>query len=255
MASPTLADLLSQPEPPSASAPPLLVAEDLFKTYRKGPVGVPVLQGVNLTVRQGEFVAVIGQSGSGKSTLLHLLGTLDRPDSGEVRFEGNRIDNLPAAGRDILRNRHIGMIFQAYHLMPELSALENVLAPAMIRFGVMSYLKRRRQIRRRGEELLERVGLGHRCRHKPREMSGGEMQRVAIARSLMSCPRLLLADEPTGNLDRENGDEVLKLLGELHRDEQLTVVMVTHDPQIAARADRTVTLASGKMQAAGAQAA
>lgn len=236
------------PQPPAPSPQPLLAARDLFKTYHKGDVAAPVLQGVDLTVEAGELLAVVGQSGSGKSTLLHLLATLDRPDAGEVHFEGHRVDNLHPAGRDILRNRHFGMIFQAYHLMPELTALENILAPAMIRFGVFAYWRQRRQLRDRAKELLDTVGLGHRLTHKPRELSGGEMQRTAIARALMSGPKLLLADEPTGNLDKENGDEVLTLLRDLNRRAGLTVVMVTHDLGIAARADRTVTLVGGKVQ-------
>ncbi|MEM6330624.1 MAG: ABC transporter ATP-binding protein [Planctomycetota bacterium] len=236
---------------PHANAPaPLLEARGVYKTYHKGAVAAPVLQGVDLAVSPGELLAVVGQSGSGKSTLLHLLATLDRPDAGQVRFEGNRIDNLPASGRDVLRNRHLGMIFQSYHLMPELTALENVLAPAMIRYGVLGYWRRRRSLRERADQLLHTVGLGHRLTHKPRELSGGEMQRTAIARALMSSPRLLLADEPTGNLDRENGDEVLRLLRELNRESGLTVVMVTHDRSIALQADRTVTLSSGRVEVA-----
>ena len=227
---------------------PLLRSRGLFKTYRKGAIGVPVLHGVDLEVRAGELLAIVGQSGSGKSTLLHLLGTLDRPDDGELYFEGHRIDTLGRRGRDILRNRHFGMIFQAYHLLPELSAIENVLAPAMVRHGVFAYWGRRRSLRKRAEELLELVGLGHRTNHRPRELSGGEMQRAAIARALMNEPRLLLADEPTGNLDRATGEGVLELLRTLNRERGLTVVMVTHDRSIAASADRTVTLVEGRAQ-------
>ena len=225
----------------------VLKTERLFKTYRKGKVHTPVLQGVNLAVEQGEILAIVGQSGSGKSTLLHLLATLDQPDDGQIYFEGHRVDHLAPTGRDILRNRHFGMIFQAYHLMPELSALENVLAPAMIRHGILGYWRRRTQLRQRASELLELVGLSHRVRHKPRELSGGEMQRTAIARALMSRPKLLLADEPTGNLDKENGDEVLSLLRKLNEQQGLTVVMVTHDLSIASQAHRTVELVGGKV--------
>lgn len=255
---PTLAELMPTSQTVTSassvasrpSGKPLLAARDLFKTYRKGNVQAPVLQGVDLEVAPGEMLAIVGQSGSGKSTLLHLLGTLDKPDAGEVYFEGHRIDNLRPAGRDLLRNRHLGMIFQAYHLMPELSALENVLAPVMIRHGVLSYWSKRRQYRERATELLNTVGLGHRLTHKPRELSGGEMQRTAIARALMSQPKLLLADEPTGNLDQQTGEEILSLLEKLKAEQQLTVVMVTHDTQIAARADRTVLLAEGRVQKA-----
>lgn len=226
----------------------ILNARGLFKTYRKGAVTAPVLEGVDLSVRQGELLSVVGQSGSGKSTLLHLLATLDRPDRGEIYFSEQRIDNLPVWRRDLLRNRYLGMIFQAYHLMPELTALENVLAPALIRHSVLSYFRNRRELRSRAEELLNTVGLGHRTTHRPRELSGGEMQRTAIARALMLEPKLLLADEPTGNLDQENGQEVLHLLKRLNAEQGLTIVMVTHDLQIAAQSHRSVLLAGGKVQ-------
>ena len=244
----TSVSLQSQiPNPKSQILPSLLSATGIVKTYSKGSHLVPVLRGVNLSVGVGEFVAIIGQSGSGKSTLLHLLGTLDQPDAGEIHFEGHRIDHLPAASRDILRNRHIGLIFQFYHLLPELTALENVLAPMMIRHGVWSYWWKQREYRRRAEELLNLVGLSHRLTHKPRELSGGEMQRTAIARALMSQPQLLLADEPTGNLDRATGEGILTLLRRLNTDHGLSIVMVTHDPRIAAGAHRTIELVEGRV--------
>ena len=239
---------------PAADAEPahaaLLSASGVYKSYRKGPLGIPVLQNVDLAVREGEFVAIIGPSGCGKTTLLHLLATLDTPDAGQIHFEGNRIDNLPTAGRDILRNRHFGMIFQFYHLLPELTTLENVLTPAMIGSGLLSYMRQRRQHRERATAMLEMVGLAHRLKHKPRELSGGEMQRTAIARALVSNPRVLLADEPTGNLDKATGEEILSLLRRLNREQNLTIVMVTHDGRIAESADRTVTLVDGRVQAA-----
>jgi lipoprotein-releasing system ATP-binding protein len=228
----------------------LLAAKKLAKSYRKGKVEIPVLRGVDFAVRPGEFVAIVGQSGSGKSTLLHLLGTLDAPDSGEIVFEGNRIDNLPARGRDVLRNRHFGMIFQFYHLLPELTTLENVLAPVMIRLGVLSYLWQRQAHVERAKKLLDMVGLSHRLTHKPRELSGGEMQRTAIARALIAEPKLLLADEPTGNLDQKTGGEILEILKRLNREEGLTILMVTHDQAIARQADRTVRLVEGRVAAA-----
>jgi lipoprotein-releasing system ATP-binding protein len=231
------------------SGPPLIAAKGLVKSYRKGRVEVPVLRGVDFAVRPGEFVAIVGQSGSGKSTLLHLLGTLDAPDDGEIRFEGNRIDNLPARGRDVLRNKYFGMIFQFYHLLPELSTLENVLAPIMIRYGVLSYYWHRRQHLERARQLLDMVGLSHRLTHQPRELSGGEMQRTAIARALIAQPKLLLADEPTGNLDQQTGGDILSLLKKLNRDQGLTILMVTHDQAIARQADRTVRLVEGKVAA------
>ena len=233
---------------PQAST--ILATRDLFKSYRKGPLGIPVLQGIDMSVRAGEFLAIVGQSGCGKSTLLHLLCTLDAPDSGEICFEGNRIDNLPSAGRDILRNRYFGMVFQFYHLLPELTMLENVLAPAMIGEGVLGYWRRRSGYHERAREMLELVGLGHRLKHKPRELSGGEMQRTAIARALVARPRVLLADEPTGNLDKHTGEEIMAILRRLNREQNLTIVMVTHDQHIADQADRTVTLVDGRVAAA-----
>jgi lipoprotein-releasing system ATP-binding protein len=227
-----------------------LACAGLFKSYRKGSLGIPVLQGIDLEVREGEFLAIVGPSGCGKSTLLHLLGTLDQPDAGEVRFQGHRIDNLPSSARDLLRNKHFGMIFQAYHLLPELSTLENILAPALIAEGMLGYWMRRSGHRRRAYELLDVVGLAHRARHKPRELSGGEMQRAAIARALLSRPKVLMADEPTGNLDRATGEQIMHTLCELNRREKLTIVMVTHDPLIAGQADRTVQLVEGRIQKA-----
>ena len=225
----------------------LLRAAGLQKSYRKGQHVVPVLCGVDFQVRPGELVAVCGQSGCGKSTLLHLLGTLDAPDAGEIHFEGHRIDNLAPRGRDVLRNKFFGMIFQFYHLLPELSTLENVLAPLMIQCGVFSYWRQKRQFASRAKSLLEMVGLSHRLTHKPRELSGGEMQRTAIARALIARPKLLLADEPTGNLDQKTGGEILSLLKRLNREQGLTIVMVTHDQAIARQADRTVRLVEGKV--------
>ncbi len=227
---------------------PLLSAKKVFKSYRKSKHIIPVLRGVDFSIWPGEFVAVVGQSGSGKTTLLHLLGTLDAPDAGEIHFEGNRIDNLPCQARDVLRNRYFGMIFQFYHLLPELTTLENVLAPKMIGQGVLRYWFHRRQHAEEARHLLDLVGLGHRLSHKPKELSGGEMQRAAIARALVANPQLLLADEPTGNLDRQTGQEIMDLLRSLNRRQNLTIVMVTHDQTIAALADRTVRLVEGLVE-------
>jgi lipoprotein-releasing system ATP-binding protein len=221
---------------------------NLWKSYRKGPVEVPVLRGVSLGVRQGELLAIVGQSGSGKSTLLHLLGTLDAPDRGEIHYAGGRIDNLPSKNRDRLRNTRFGMIFQFYHLLPELNTLENVLAPLMITHGVWSYLSHRGSLRARAKELLELVGLSHRLKHRPRELSGGEMQRAAIARALITQPDLVLADEPTGNLDQSTGQEIIRILRDLNRRQNLTIVMVTHDRAIADQADRIVRLVNGRIE-------
>jgi lipoprotein-releasing system ATP-binding protein len=232
-------------------ASPLLTAVDLHKTYRKHAIQVPVLRGVDLAARAGEFLSVVGASGSGKSTLLHLLGTLDKPDRGRVELEGRRIDDLPGDERDRLRNQTFGFIFQFYHLLPELTTLENVLMPHMISHSVLGWLGARRQLRRDAEALLDRVGLGHRLRHKPRELSGGEMQRAAIARALITRPRLLLADEPTGNLDEANGAAIVALLRDLNRQEGLTIIMVTHNLDLVAATDRVVRLTAGQIEAAG----
>ncbi len=225
-----------------------LKAVGLYKSYRKGPIEVPVLTGLDIEIRRGEFISIVGQSGSGKSTLLHLLGTLDAPDQGEIHFDGRRIDNLPVPQRDVLRNKRIGMIFQFYHLLPELSTLENVLSPLMIADSAWKYLKNRKKHRATAMGLLETVGLSHRLNHKPRELSGGEMQRAAIARALIAQPELLLADEPTGNLDQVTGQEILKILRTLNMEHRLTIVMVTHDQTLAAQADRIVRLARGKIE-------
>jgi lipoprotein-releasing system ATP-binding protein len=229
----------------SAPAAALLAAKKLVKSFHKGKVEVPVLRGVDLEIPPGRFTAIVGQSGSGKSTLLHLLATLDAPDTGEIHFAGRRIDNLPARQRDAIRNRDIGMIFQFYHLLPELSTLENVLMPLMIAHGALRYWSQKRQLKARATKLLAMVGLSHRLTHKPRELSGGEMQRAAIARALIAEPKLLLADEPTGNLDQKTGQEILALLRRLNREQGLTVVMVTHDQNIARQADGIVSLVNG----------
>ena len=227
----------------------MLQAQKLEKTYRRHAMAVRVLTGLDLDVRTGEFLSIIGASGSGKSTLLHLLGTLDAPDGGRVLLDGARIDDLPARERDRLRNRTFGYIFQFYHLLPEFNALDNVLMPAYISHSTLNWWKSRRRWRRRAEELLTKVGLSHRLRHRPRELSGGEMQRVAIARALLMNPRVLLADEPTGNLDAEAGGEIVRLLRDINRDEGVTIVMVTHNTEIVSATDRVVRMVGGAITA------
>ena len=238
---------VNQAAPPVQQAP-MMAARGLSKSYWKGKHEVPVLHDVDFEVQTDEFVSIIGQSGSGKSTLLHVLGTLDAPDAGEIHFDGNRIDILSTGNRDKLRNQQFGMVFQFYHLLPEVTTLENVLMPIMIAEGIFGYWRRKREYVERAKQLLETVGLSHRLDHRPRELSGGEMQRAAIARSLIAQPRLLLADEPTGNLDRQNGEEVMQILRTLNAEQNLTIVMVTHDAGIAAQADRTVRLFEGRVQ-------
>ncbi|MEI7684485.1 MAG: ABC transporter ATP-binding protein [Planctomycetota bacterium] len=229
---------------------PLLVGRNLHKAYRKHKIAVPVLHGIDVEVHEGEFLAVIGTSGSGKSTMMHLLGTLDQPDSGSVHYAGRRIDNLPSAQRDQLRNQTFGFIFQFYHLLPELNTLENVMMPLMIRHSLLSWMVKSRGLKKKATELIERVGLGHRLKHRPSELSGGEMQRAAIARALVSDPRMLLADEPTGNLDSATGHDIMRLLRDLNQHDDLTIVMVTHNMELTHECDRTIRLRDGKVELA-----
>jgi lipoprotein-releasing system ATP-binding protein len=229
---------------------PLLAARNLHKTYRRHKIEVPVLCGLDLVVHAGEFLCVVGASGSGKSTLLHLLGTLDQPDEGSILLEGERTDQAPPRRRDQLRNGVFGFIFQFYHLLPELTALENVLMPAMIRCSVLGWLSQRSAMRRQAAALLDRVGLSHRLHHRPRELSGGEMQRTAIARALMSRPRVMLADEPTGNLDEAAGEQIVTLLRDLNQSEGLTIILVTHNMDLVAPTDRVVRLVKGRVEGA-----
>ncbi|MGQ9505495.1 MAG: ABC transporter ATP-binding protein [Thermogutta sp.] len=248
-------EILSQPNlddlpngTSAKAAESLLSVRGLVKSYRKASVEIPVLKGVGVDVYPGEFLAIVGQSGSGKSTLLHLLGQLDQPDDGMILLRNQRIDNLPTYLRDRLRNQTFGMVFQFYHLLPELSTLENVLIPAMIGLPLWRYWRERAEHRRRATELLAMMGLGHRLKHRPHELSGGELQRAAIARALVNRPQILLADEPTGNLDPETGQEILDLLRTLRKQEGLTIVMVTHDHSIAALADRVLCLSGGQIR-------
>ena len=223
----------------------MLETRQVCKQYQSGTTTLEVLRGVDFTLEKGGFLAVVGQSGSGKSTLLHVMGLLDAPDSGEVWIDGQRIDNLPGREKDRLRNSAIGMVFQAYHLLPELTALENVLAPLLIRHGIFDWFTQRGIAQEKAEELLDRFGLSDRLHHRPRQLSGGEMQRVAIARALITDPQVLLADEPTGNLDEESGAGIIEALAELNRDKGLSIVLVTHDADIASQARGIVRLAAG----------
>ncbi|CAN5250047.1 ABC transporter ATP-binding protein [soil metagenome] len=228
-------------EPERPPAPPVLVARDLAKAYGEGGTAVRALDGASIEVRRGEIVAIMGPSGSGKSTMLHLLGALETPTGGEITLGGERYDGLDDAGLTRVRRDRIGFVFQFFNLLPSLTAEENVLLPALIAG------ERGEDVRSRARALLDRVGLTSRADHLPSEMSGGEQQRVSVARALLRDPELVLADEPTGNLDSRSSAEMLGLLRELASAEEQTVVMVTHDPGAAAIADRVVFLRDGRV--------
>lgn len=219
----------------------LLAARDVHKTYRLGRVDVPVLRGASIDIGPREWVAVLGASGSGKSTLLHLLGGLDRPDrnKGDILFNSTPLSSMSRRELDRFRAREVGFVFQFYHLLPELTVMDNVLVAAMAAKADMN------ASRARAEELLSAFGLGARLRHRPVELSGGERQRVAIARALVNQPKVLLADEPTGNLDRATGESILDAIVALRAQLDQAIVMVTHDERVAARADRIVRLQDG----------
>jgi len=224
----------------------VLKAENLYKSYKMGVSRVEVLKGVNLAVGRGEFVAIVGASGSGKSTLLHILGALDKPDKGLVKFEEKDLSAFSGSRLNKFRNKTVGFVFQFYHLLDELNVAENVFLPAMAGASILGWLTAKNAAKKRAKELLGRFGLAQRVGHKPFELSGGERQRAAIARALMNEPKILLADEPTGNLDSETGNGILDVFEELNRAGQ-TIVMVTHDERIAKRAKRVVTLSDGRI--------
>ncbi len=220
----------------------LLSARALTKSYAMGRRTLEVLRGVHLDVARGEFLALRGASGAGKSTLLHLMGGLDSPNAGEIFFDGKNLAELSESQLTHFRNRRVGFVFQTYHLLPELTALENVCLPARVaRISAGTAEKR-------GRELLARVGLQERVEHKPFELSGGEQQRVAIARALVNEPELLLADEPTGNLDSHTGGEIIELLKSLRVEKNMTLAIATHDANVAASAPRVIELVDGQIQ-------
>jgi len=223
---------------------PVIICQHISKTFRQGTAPVDVLKNVDLQVNEGETIAIVGASGSGKSTLLHILGGLDAPSSGEVEVLGRRIDKLSPVEQGRLRNAALGFVYQFHHLLPEFTALENVAIPLAIRGETTANAKERAAI------ILGEAGLAHRLTHKPGELSGGERQRVAVARALVTHPACVLADEPTGNLDRATADHVFSLILELNAKYKTALVMVTHDPTLAAKMQRTLTLTDGALRQA-----
>ena len=220
----------------------VLRANHIAKTYKEGKLRTPVLHDVSFELARGETLAIVGASGSGKSTLLHIVGGLDTPTKGSVELEGRELSKLPDAERGRVRNRSLGFVYQFHHLLPEFSALENVAMPLLIRGTPIPEAREQSQV------LLERVGLGHRLEHKPGELSGGERQRCAMARALVTRPACVLADEPTGNLDTHTSQEILDLIGALNRERGITVLMVTHEPDMAAHAKRVVRFVDGRVE-------
>ncbi|WP_180177705.1 lipoprotein-releasing ABC transporter ATP-binding protein LolD [Acinetobacter sp. YH01005] len=218
----------------------VLDAQNITKSFTDGKSTVDVIRGLSLQVKAGEFVSIVGSSGSGKSTLLHVLGGLDRPTSGQVLINGQRFDTLGEAERGYIRNEHLGFVYQFHHLLPEFTAFENVAMPLMLRKS--SNFK---EVKQQAEYLLERVGLSHRMTHKPGELSGGERQRVALARALVARPKLMMADEPTGNLDRKTAVRIFELLSELRKEFNMAMLIVTHDEYLAQSADAILHMQDG----------
>lgn len=218
----------------------VLDAQNITKSFTDGKSTVDVIRGLSLQVKAGEFVSIVGSSGSGKSTLLHVLGGLDRPTSGQVMINGQRFDTLGEAERGYIRNEHLGFVYQFHHLLPEFTAFENVAMPLMLRKS-----SKFKEVKQQAEYLLERVGLSHRMTHKPGELSGGERQRVALARALVARPKLMMADEPTGNLDRKTAVKIFELLSELRKEFNMAMLIVTHDEYLAQSADAILHMQDG----------
>ena len=244
---------MSQTAPPtrlkdSEKELPILRARGVKRAFRMGLETSVVLRSIDLTIRPGEFVAIEGRSGSGKSTLLHILGALDAPDAGVVEYNGQDLAQLGGRERSRVRNTQFGFVFQFYHLLPELNVMENTLLAPMIEHSWLGFRRHSKELRERAADLLSLLGLDHRMKHKVTVLSGGERQRVAIARALMNGPKVLFADEPTGNLDAETGRQIMGLLEKLHQQQGQTIVLVTHDRSLARQADRVLILRDGKLE-------
>lgn len=236
--------------PASSTEAAILRARGIRKAFTVGQQTSTVLKSADLNLRAGEFVAIEGRSGSGKSTLLHILGALDAADAGSLEYDGKDLALLSENERSRLRNTQFGFVFQFYHLLPELNVTENTLLAPMIEYSWFGFQQRSRELRERAKQILTDLGLGHRLKHKVTVLSGGERQRVAIARALMNSPKVLYADEPTGNLDAETGRQIMGVLERLHRQQNQTIVMVTHDRSLARQADRVLVLKDGKLERA-----
>lgn len=234
--------------PPKDAA--ILRASALVKSFQMGDQRFTVLKHADLSLKPGEFVAIEGRSGSGKSTLMHVMGALDSADSGELEYEGRSIFAMGGSERSALRNTQFGFVFQFYHLLPELNVLENTLLAPMIQHSWLGYRGRKRELTERATQVLTTLGMDHRLKQSPNRLSGGERQRVAIARALMNSPRVLFADEPTGNLDAETGRQIMAVLEKLHQEQGQTIIMVTHDRTLARRADRVLVMKDGKLERA-----
>jgi len=235
---------------PAKGAGTILRGTAIKRSFKMGDSSVLVLKHVDIAIKRGEFVAIEGRSGSGKSTLLHMLGALDEADEGTIEYDGRVISDLSATERSKLRNTQFGFVFQFYHLLPELNVLENAMLSSMIEHSWFSFQGKSRSIREKAAGILEQLGMSHRLKHRPNQLSGGERQRVAIARALMNSPKVLFADEPTGNLDADTGRQIMGVLEGLHQTAGQTIVMVTHDRALAREADRVLVLVDGKLEQA-----
>lgn len=229
------------------NSPALLETDNLRKSYSSGEKTIEILKGIQLRIEKGDYLSVIGPSGVGKTTLLNVIGLLDPPSKGTIQFQGEEITGAGEGKQSRVRNQNIGFVFQFYHLIPELTALENVYLPSMIEFGGTQWIGRKHSVKQRARKLMNQVELSDRTDHYPSELSGGERQRVAIARAMVQNPDLLICDEPTGNLDQKTGDVILELIEEMYEQNETAIIMASHDTEQAVRADRVYELQDGRL--------